>query len=249
MKKLNYVFARKARLAFTLIELLVVIAIIAVLAAMLLPALARAKSKAKATQCINNHKQMTLAFIMWGDENNDGKYPWCEGPGRLTKTTSPMRTNWLCLEPYARNTHIFTCPADTRRTPMRDWSVLLLNFDFRTNLSYLFCNDAYPTRPLSILVGDNYFSSDYPANNTLALPNNSAGGAYYSFNRGKIIRQGWWKDVRHNNQGVLSFCDGSAYMNKPLKLQQHLTDMFDRYLTDPADEVGFTLPQYDPIPY
>ena len=57
-------------------------------------------------------------------------------------------------------------------------------FDFRTNLSYMFCVDAEPTRAVAILLGDNYISTDYPANKTLAMPDTPANGSVHSFGQG-----------------------------------------------------------------
>ena len=82
-----------ANRGFTLIELLVVIAIIAILAAMILPALARAKSKGERTVCLNNFRQINLLMQFYTDDSND-TFPAHRNSGLDTSDAGPSLTNW-----------------------------------------------------------------------------------------------------------------------------------------------------------
>jgi prepilin-type N-terminal cleavage/methylation domain-containing protein/prepilin-type processing-associated H-X9-DG protein len=103
--------ARKTNRRFTLIELLVVIAIIAILAAMLLPALAKAREKARAISCMSNLKQVQLAELMYAGDNKEmiEFYGW-----RSCAISSPVAAKqfWYdVLLPFVSDANVYKCPS------------------------------------------------------------------------------------------------------------------------------------------
>src|SRR5437899_6535616 len=110
--------------AFTLIELLVVIAIIAVLAALLLPALAKAKARAKETACVNNLKQTDLGLRLWVGDTGD-KYPWALDTAQGgSRDSEDWTDHFRVASNELNNFHILLCPADQeklQRPPPTNW--------------------------------------------------------------------------------------------------------------------------------
>ena len=112
--KVKYFTKRRFTQAFTLIELLVVIAIIAILAALLLPALAKAKDKAWTANCLSNNKQWSLAAVMYGSDNADriprdgmdagGQYPGANGASRDPNAWFNQLPEYMAQKPLSNFT-------------------------------------------------------------------------------------------------------------------------------------------------
>ena len=227
------------RTAFTLIELLVVIAIIAILAAMLLPALARAKMKALQTQCLGNEKQLAMAWIVYADEH-DGTVPpnkasttptgdsWVAGieswtPGNNDNINTAYITDpkYALLAPYTSGTlGIYKCPGDREECDLgprvRSYSMNnMVNSDL-SNVKLQYINFKPPTTAYRVYQKTSAILVPGPADLWVFVEEHadSINDGFFWVN---MFNTTAWEDIPasyHGSAGCFSFADGHAEVRK-----------------------------------
>lgn len=222
---------KQALAAFTLIELLVVIAIIAILAALLLPALAKAKAKAMRAQCVSNLKQVALAFNMWAQDsevyNLPFRIPYTGDPSDGTRNAPLDSHIWFQLSWISNqltSPKVLACPADRRALVAEDFSASpnggFLHANYRNNaVSYALGLDAgviYPRgRPeysweaaqQHILLVDRHLGGGTPGASCSAGIRNAV-----SINTRPTVPAtvGWTNDLHGPSGGNVALVDGSV---------------------------------------
>jgi prepilin-type N-terminal cleavage/methylation domain-containing protein len=211
-----------ANRAFTLIELLVVIAIIAILASLLLPALSRAKAKAKTTECVNNARQVAVGLRMWANDNA-GKFPWVIDPPEGSKNTPEWIDHFRICSNELVTPKILVCPQHKGKTVAEKWE-LAAGLE---NVSYFVGLTADESNPQTLLTGDSNI-----------LGGGGGLNPYWNIFLGGSI-DATWDGTVHGERGNLALSDGSVQMLTTMALR----DQISTALSGGATNVAISKPQ------
>ncbi len=191
------------RKGFTLIELLVVIAIIAILAAILFPVFARAREKARQSNCASNLKQMALGHLMYAQDYDEtflaGRYPGVCMYGHTHTAAAPNAINdyngWANhIQPYIKNTQIFQCPSQTPGTCTSGAGAAY------TDNAYLINYDGLVGRAIGAL--------NAPVDVMMFMDGQSTFVISGSNTRATCLSAMGTGRTRHNDGANVAFCDG-----------------------------------------